>query len=202
MQAKMTRNRQARAEATRKALLDAAYALFTEHGYAGTSTPEICALAGITRGALYHHFADKQDLFRAVLEREAKFVADEIRRLAPDTLDGREALAAGSIAYLDAMARPGRTRLLLVEGPTVLGADEAAAIDARNAAATLEAGLDNAIEDPGVDIASLARLVSAAFDRAALEIDGGRGIDETREAMLWLLGRILDDPRRRRASGR
>lgn len=184
---------QARAAVTRSALMDAAFELFRERGYAGTSTPDICALAGITRGALYHHFADKRDLFRAVLEREAKAVANEIRFAAAATPDKREALMAGSLAYLDAMKRPGRTRLLLVEGPSVLGLEEATAIDRRNAAATLEEGLAETIKDSGVDIASLARLVSAAFDRAALEIDAGRDSAQTRTAMLWLLRRLLGD---------
>src|SRR5690606_32018448 len=82
---------------------------------------------------------------------------------------------------------------LLVEGPSVLGLEEATAIDRRNAAATLEEGLAETIKDSGVDIASLARLVSAAFDRAALEIDAGRDSAQTRTAMLWLLRRLLGD---------
>ncbi len=189
---RMKKERQARAEATRSALLDAARGLFADRGYAETSTPDICALAGITRGALYHHFADKRDLFRAVLDREAQAVAADIRGAAPPTLDDRESLVAGSLAYLDAMRRPGRTRLLLIEGPTVLGAEEIGALDAKHTTATLVEGLGEAIADTRVEIAALARLLSAAFDRAALEIDSGRGSDETRSAMLWLIERVLD----------
>lgn len=80
MQSKKTRSNQERTEATRTALLSAARKLFVEKGYAATSTPEIAAAADITRGALYHHFADKQDLFRAILEDEARAVAGKSSR--------------------------------------------------------------------------------------------------------------------------
>ena len=102
-----------RAEATKTALLDAARGLFVEKGYAETSTPEIVEVAKVSRGALYHHFDDKRDLFRAVVEREAQAVAAEIEASASTALPAREALLKGSMAYLDAMSVPGRTRLLL-----------------------------------------------------------------------------------------
>ena len=73
-----SRTNRERTEATRLALIDAARALFVSKGYGDTSTPEIAVAAGITRGALYHHFADKRDLFRQVLVREAETVAADI----------------------------------------------------------------------------------------------------------------------------
>ncbi|HJU40420.1 MAG TPA: helix-turn-helix domain-containing protein, partial [Tahibacter sp.] len=72
------RTNQERTDATRTALLDAARVLFVDAGYGDTSTPDICAAAGTTRGALYHHFVDKRDVFRHVLAREARAVRDEI----------------------------------------------------------------------------------------------------------------------------
>ena len=78
------KNRKARAgqRATRNALIEAARGLFSERGYAGVSTEEIVQAAGVTRGALYHHFRDKQDLFTAVVERLERNCAadDESRR--------------------------------------------------------------------------------------------------------------------------
>src|SRR5690606_256195 len=126
------RSNDERTQATRAALLAAARDCFVRDGYAGTSTPAIVAAAGITRGALYHHFADKKDLFRHVVEQEARAVADAIEAALPvagipaagvpaDDVRAREALMVGSIAYFDAMAVSGRTRLLLREGPAVLG---------------------------------------------------------------------------------
>lgn len=189
----LPRSNRDRTEATRHALLDAARALFASKGYGDTSTPEVSSAAGTTRGALYHHFEDKRDLFRHVLLRETEAVTADIRAAAPAALAPREALIAGSRAYLTAMTAPGRTRLLLIEGPAVLGMAEIMAIDASNAVATLREGLAAAHvgAGTGVSVNALCGLLSAAFDRAALDIDGGANADEVRAAMLWLLERIL-----------
>ncbi|WP_340526800.1 TetR/AcrR family transcriptional regulator [Cupriavidus necator] len=184
----VARSNRERTEATRQALLDAARALFVSRGYGDTSTPDVCAAAGITRGALYHHFADKRDLFRHVLAEEAAAVADDIEAAAPAGLDAADALIAGAQAYLEAMTVPGRTRLLLVEGPAVLGLRETLVLDDANAARTLREGLEAAGVDPRGDVAPL---LSAAFDRAALEIEAGADAVRVRGAMLWLLRRVL-----------
>ncbi|WP_265922908.1 TetR/AcrR family transcriptional regulator [Cupriavidus nantongensis] len=183
----VARTNRERTETTRQALTEAARALFVSRGYAETSTPEVCAAAGITRGALYHHFADKRDLFRHVLAEEAAAVAVDIETATPPEQDPAEALLSGAQAYLQAMTVPGRTRLLLVEGPAVLGLREMLALDEANAARTLREGLAAA----GVDAAGVAPLLSAAFDRAALEIEAGADAGRVRGAMLWLLRRVL-----------
>ncbi|PZX21767.1 putative TRANSCRIPTIONal REGULATOR, TetR family [Cupriavidus phytorum] len=183
----VARTNRERTEATRQALTEAARTLFVSRGYAETSTPDVCAAAGITRGALYHHFADKRDLFRHVLAEEAAAVAADIEAATPAGQDAAEALLDGAQAYLQAMTVPGRTRLLLVEGPAVLGLREMLALDEANAARTLREGLEAA----GVDAGGVAPLLSAAFDRAALEIEAGADAGSVREAMLWLLRRVL-----------
>ncbi|WP_354685894.1 TetR family transcriptional regulator [Cupriavidus necator] len=188
----MARSNRERTEATRQALLDAARVLFVSRGYGETSTPDVCAAGGITRGALYHHFADKRDLFRHVLAEEAAAVAAEIEAAAPEGLEGAEALIAGAQAYLDAMTVPGRTRLLLIEGPAVLGWREALALDEAHAARTLRDGLDAAgVGRHGGVAGALAPLLSAAFDRAALEIEAGADAARVRGAVLWLLRQVL-----------
>src|SRR5690606_23899710 len=126
-----------RSDATRDALLAAARALFAEKGYAATGTPEIVAAAKVTRGALYHHFADKADLFRAVVEREHAAIAAEIKVAAPPDMEPVAAIIAGGEASLDGMGDPGRRRILLIDAPAVLGPDEAAAINARHGGRTL-----------------------------------------------------------------
>jgi AcrR family transcriptional regulator len=195
------RTNRERTETTRLALIEAARALFVSKGYGDTSTPEIAEAAGITRGALYHHFADKRDLFRQVLVREAEAVAACIEAATPAPLAPRDALVEGSKAYLDAMTVPGRTRLLLIDGPAVLGREEIAAIDEATSAASLREGLAQ-LQTGKTEVAldALARLLSAAFDRAALEIDGGADAAEVRSAMLWLLQQALPSPAARRRS--
>ncbi|CAP62830.1 TetR/AcrR family transcriptional regulator [Cupriavidus taiwanensis] len=183
----VARTNRERTETTRQALTEAARALFVSRGYAETSTPDVCAAAGITRGALYHHFADKRDLFRHVLAEEAAAVAADIEAATPAGQDAAEALLDGAQAYLQAMTVPGRTRLLLVEGPAVLGLREMLALDEANAARTLREGLEAA----GIDAGGVAPLLSAAFDRAALEIEAGANAGQVRDAMLWLLRRVL-----------
>lgn len=182
-----------RTQATRHALLEAARALFVDKGYADTSTPEVSAAAGTTRGALYHHFVDKRDLFRQLLLREAQAVKADILAASAVDPSPRQALIDGAQAYLQAMTVPGRTRLMLIDGPAVLGLGEATAIDDDNAVDTLREGLAAALHRDPVQIDALAKLLSAAFDRAALEIDAGAEPQAMRESMLWLLRRVLGE---------
>jgi AcrR family transcriptional regulator len=192
------RTNRERTEATRLALIEAARALFVGKGYGDTSTPEIATAAGITRGALYHHFADKRDLFRQVLLREGEAVAADIEAATPEQLSPREALLEGSKAYLNAMTAPGRTRLLLIDGPAVLGMAEVMAMDDATSAKSLRQGLERAGLGKGeVSLDALTPLLAAAFDRAALAIDAGADVEETRTAMLWLLERALGPVRKR-----
>jgi AcrR family transcriptional regulator len=189
------RSNRDRSEQTRAALMQAARALFVDKGYGETSTPDIAAAAGITRGALYHHFEDKRALFRAVVTDEALAVANAIEQNAPASLRPIDALLAGSSAYLDAMRVPGRTRLLLIEGPSVLGSAEMKQLDEDNAARTLRDGLEAAMKSnasSSVSLAALADLLSAAFDRAALAIDAGEDADHYRAAIATLIRRVAE----------
>lgn len=185
------RSNKERTETTRTALMAAARKLFIEKGYADTGTPEIVAAANVTRGALYHHFADKQALFRAVVENEAELVAAEIDRAAPDHLPPREALIRGGEAYLDAMAVPGRTRLLLIEGPAVLGRAGMDEIDNRHGNRSLRAGLAFAVRagdlPKNLPIDATTQLLGAAFDRAALSIAAGSKLGEYRKALTAII---------------
>ncbi len=186
----MRRTNRERSETTRAALIAAARALFVEKGFAAASTPQIVAPAGITRGALYHHFEDKRALFRAVVEQEARAVAEAIESATPTGMDPRAALMAGSEAYLTAMSLPGRTRLLLIEGPAVLGTVAITALDEANAMRTLKEGLEAAMPDSEMPLGVLAVLLSAAFDRAALAIDGGADRRTFSSAIQLLIERV------------
>lgn len=182
-------NRQRTAE-TRAALIDAARALFVEKGYAETGTPEIVAAAKVTRGALYHHFADKADLFKAVIEQEAERIAEQIEAGSIDTTSPLEGFLSGADAYFSAMSEPGRTRLLLLDGPSVLGHAEMARIDSRTGGEELRKGLANALSDDS-PLLALSTILSAGFDRAALAIAGGTDAKDYREAMRFLFTRLL-----------
>ena len=168
----MPRSNKERTEATRIALLDAARQLFVEKGYVETVTPDIAAVANVTRGALYHHFPDKKALFVAVARRESDAVAAEIEKRAAQIAKPRDAIIAGASAYFDSMAVPGRTRLLLLEAPALFTEDQAEL--------ALKSGLSNFLtgSKTAILIDPLTVLLSAAFDRAALEID--KGADRSR----------------------
>ncbi|AEQ50428.1 TetR/AcrR family transcriptional regulator [Pelagibacterium halotolerans] len=184
------RSNRDRSEATRAALIAAGRVLFVERPYGEIGTPEIVGKAGVTRGALYHHFADKQALFAAVVDAESAAVAVEIEQSSPQGTDPVEALLAGGRAYLDAMAMPGRTRLLLLDAPAVLGHAEAGAIDMRHSARTLHDGLGMAIAAgvmPPLPLGPLTQVISSAFDRAALAIEAGASRTEWENVLESLL---------------
>ena len=103
--------------ATRARLVAAARERFAEHGYAAVSLPEVVAAAGVTKGALYHQFASKRDLFRAVLADVQAQVAAEVEAAAARS----GSLLAGCEAFLRASTAPGVERIMLVDGPAVLG---------------------------------------------------------------------------------
>lgn len=187
------RSNQARTEKTKSDLMSAARRLFVEKGYGETSTPEIVAAAGITRGALYHHFEDKHDLFKAVVAEEAEAVAQAIEAATIHLKDPLEAVLAGGSVYLDAMQIEGRTRLLLIEAPAVLGQREMIALDDENAARTLRDGLGALLKGrvrKDFPLQVLSDVLSAAFDRAALTIAAGGKTKDVKRAVEMLVRNI------------
>jgi len=186
----------ARTEATRTALIAAARRLFAEKGYAETSTPEIAASAGVTRGALYHHFEDKNALFRAVVNEEYRAVAAEIDASANHSVGSAiDALRQGSRGFMNAMTDPGRVRIMLRDGPAVLGQSEIDAIDRTTSANTLRQGLAEAMQSGAIitlPLEALTTQLSALFDRAALAVAEGHAPEdhlEVLEAFLACLAR-------------
>jgi AcrR family transcriptional regulator len=183
MQEAMRRTQKERSDVMRKALMRAARELFVTHGFASTGTPEIVAAAGVTRGALYHHFADKEALFEAVVRAEAEAVALAVEAVDCTGLPPVDALIRGGEAFLMAMQVPGRATLLLTEAPAALGLARLAVIDRETGARTLIDGLAAA----GVHDAAVAELLSAAHDRAALAIAQGEAEGPWRAALQRLV---------------
>lgn len=165
--------RDERADETRRELLRVARELFAERGYAGVGTEEIVARAGLTRGALYHHFQGKRDLFRAVHEQlEEELVAEIAAGLAgvtdPDVL-----LEAGVRAFLDSCTDRRRVRVTLIDAPTVLGWSEWREIDGRHGLGLVNAALSNAMDAGAIarqDVRPLAHVIIGALGEAALLI--------------------------------
>ncbi|MEA3075408.1 MAG: hypothetical protein QOF60_316 [Actinomycetota bacterium] len=141
-----------RSAATRTALLDAARQLFASQGYAGTGREEIVAAAGVTRGALQHHFGDKEALFLAVyeiVEREVvEVVAEAAMKAGGDAIDQ---LREGCHAYLDAVLDPAVQRICAIDGPAVLAAPVRQEITDRYALGLVREALRQAMESGRID---------------------------------------------------
>jgi len=178
-----TRSREAEARATREALVDAALDLFTERGYAAVGTEEIVARANVTRGALYHHFEDKRDLFRAVHERVESELIERIASSMKATEDPWEVLVTGTLAFLDACKEPAVKQVALTDAPSVLGWKEWREVDNRYGLGLTRAALQNAV-DAGVlrpiDVDSMAHLFVAALSEAAFLIANSKHPRKTR----------------------
>ncbi len=113
--------RQEYSASTKRALVDVAQRRFTEQGYAGTSLDEIVAGARVTKGALYHHFSGKQALFEAVFDRVEDQATRAIRAAVHDTADPWDKALSGLRAFLAVVQEPGYRRIVIQEGPAVLG---------------------------------------------------------------------------------
>jgi AcrR family transcriptional regulator len=161
-----------RASATRAALVTAARRLFVAKGYFETGTEEIVHDAGVTRGALYHHFTDKKALFRAVFEAvEDDLLASADGASQPDDALGRLQMAL--LGFLDASLTPEVQRVLLIDGPAVLGWQEWRALEARYGLGIIRQLLTDAIDEGTLapqPVDALAHILLAAIDEAALYI--------------------------------
>jgi AcrR family transcriptional regulator len=183
-----------RSEATRAALVAAARGLFAERGYAAVGTEEVVQAAGVTRGALYHHFQDKRDLFRAVYEQVEQEVVESVAAQMSETGDPWELLARGTRAFLDACSDPALMRIGLLDGPAVLGWGEWREIGAKYALGLVMAGLQ-AAKDAGElrsgDVKALAHLMLGTLGEAAMLIansdDPAAAREEVERALLDVL---------------
>jgi AcrR family transcriptional regulator len=188
-----------RRAATRRALLDAARGLFAERGYHGTVAEEIVRRAGVTRGAMYHHFEDKRGLFRAVVE-EIEAEIDELVLVAARTAmeeggDPLEAWMAGFYAALDFYSRPDVRQIQLVDSSSVLSWEEWHEIDAAHAIAQIESGLE-LLMDHGVierqPVGPLAYLLHGATTQGAMYVAFSEDPEQARDEVGGALRRLLE----------
>ena len=183
------------AEATRKALLDSGRALFAEHGYHNTSVDEICRHARVTKGALYHHYRNKEDLFADLVESlETAFVDDVTSKLETGS-DLWSALQGGIDMFLDHCTDPAYRRIVLVDAPNVLGTRQLAEIGERTASGlvkTLFDGLmaDGTIAKQPTDI--LVRLFLSVVIEGGLMIGESKRPKKTKQDVRAMIARFLD----------
>jgi AcrR family transcriptional regulator len=162
--------RVAQGATTRAALVAAGRELFGERGYADTATDEVVARAGVTKGALYHHFRGKEDLFRAVVEQVQQDVSDRAvaEFLGPDSW---VALVRGCTLWVDVYRDPAVRRILLQDARAVLGWDEVRGIENRYGAVALRGALRKAMHAGVIErqpLRPLAQLLMGALAEACV----------------------------------
>jgi AcrR family transcriptional regulator len=185
----------AQAEATQTALLDAARDLFAARGYAAVPTEEIVQRAGVTRGALYHHFRDKQDLFRAVVEKLEQETVEKIASAAFSEADPwlQQQTALG--AFLDVCLEPDVQRIILTDAPSVLGLEAWREIEAKYGLALVRAGLQLVMEAGLIaeqPLDPLAHLLLGALSEAGLVIARAEDPKAARVEVGASVERLLD----------
>ncbi|MET9214393.1 MULTISPECIES: TetR/AcrR family transcriptional regulator [Mycobacteriales] len=194
------RSQEDRSRTTRAALEQAGRSLFAERGFAATSAEQLVAAAGVTRGALHHHYGDKRGLFLAVLEQietEATAeIASAVAAVDPD--DVVAGMTAGLACFLDICGRPEMLRIVLMDAPTVLGWPAFRDFESRHGLGLITGELQRAVDAglvPAVPVPVLAQLLLSAITEASLIVahaeDAERARAETQQSLLLLIAGLL-----------
>lgn len=195
---------------TRRALLAAARRLFAEHGFADTPTAAIVDAAGVTRGALYHHFRDKTALFQAVYEDLEREVVARVMDVTEGEANPLTVLRRGADAFLDACLDPAVQRVVLLEGPSVLGWELWREIDQEYGLGMVRAALQLAVDAGAVrpaPVEALSHVLFGGLVEAAMLLTGpgaaARRAEVGQAVTLVIDGlQVTDGARRPRARGR
>ena len=186
-----------RSAETREALIAAGRSLFAVHGFADVSLEAIVRTAGVTRGALYHHFADKTELFAAVFER----VEGEVAARMGDAIGGAEhadpveVMRLGAEFWLDACADDEIQRIVLVDAPAVLGWTRWTEIGDRYNIGLVRNLLTHAIEIgriPPQPVEATAMTLLGAMREATLYIARAEDHDQARQDAGAVMNRIVN----------
>lgn len=198
-----------RLAATRAALLKEARVLFATQGYDAAATEEIVRRAKVTRGALYHHFRDKRDLFETVFAEVARGIALTIDAQAEPISDPLQALIEGTRGFLDACLDPAVRRIYLIDAPSVLGWHRWRELDAPHGVRSLREGVASVLvsrPDPAASVEPITFLLSGAFNEAALWVAESRDEKAARRemdrALLVLIERLFAPAPAKRARAR
>ncbi len=189
------KQRQVRSVATREALLESAQRLFGRRGYADVSIDEIASAAGATKGAFYHHFNDKRDLFREVLERLEQELGQAIRDAVSVHNDPIAQLREGCKVFLEACADPGRAQIGLIDAPSVLGWKARREIDSRHGLGILASIVQRGMKAGRLErqpVKPLAHLILGAALEAGMLIAHAGNDTKTRHSITKPLLRMLE----------
>jgi AcrR family transcriptional regulator len=202
MEVKLTKSPQRRTQAqrtaaTRARLLKAGRKLFADKGFANVSTEEIVAVAGVTRGALYHQFDNKTELFAAVDEEvERDLVAGLVEQIAlASPPDAVAAMRVGARLFFELCAGPEVRRIMLIDAPAVLGWERWRAVGMQYGLGVIEAMLTQAVADgaiPDQPTRPSAHVLLGALDEAALYISRAPDPGLAREEMGRVCDRLID----------
>jgi AcrR family transcriptional regulator len=185
---------QERTEATTTTLLEAARELFAEDGYAATSLDAVVAKAGVTKGALYHHFSGKRDLFAAVFAGEQlRLSAAIVAAYAREQKDAWRAFEAGCRAFIQACQAPGVQRIFLLDAPAALGWETIRELES-GSLQMMEQGIERAMEAGAIErrpVAPLAHLLFGAVCESAMVVARAPDQDAALDQALAELSRLL-----------
>ncbi len=159
--------------------MDSARELFAERGYAATGRELVADRAGVTRGALYHHFPNKEALFRAVVEAVEEETCDRLALVAMAGSDALDQLRLGCRAFLDLALEPEVRQIVLIDAPAVLGWGAWREMDERYGLALLREGVSHLLGEPASAVDNLAHMLLGALNEAAFLIATG---DRPRQA--------------------
>lgn len=185
-----------RTAATRAQLLDAARKLFADKGFSEVSTQAIAEAAGVTRGALYHQFADKNDLFAALYEQvEEELAADVVGQILAEEPSGPlPSMRVGARLFLDRCAAPDIAQIVLIDAPSVLGWERWREVGLRYGLGIIEGLLAQAVADgeiPPLPLRPTAHVLLSALDEAALYVSRAADPERAREDMYIVCDRII-----------
>ncbi len=190
--------RAAQGRATRGRLIELATSLFADHGYEGTSIEAVLAAAGVSRGALYHHFAGKEALFTAVLEAVTERITEQVTEVISGCTDPVDAMRTGALAWIDLAGDPVIQRVMLVDAPSVLGWEQWRAMDEGRTLGAMR-GMLQAVSDSGrlpqELVEPFSHMILAALDEAAMVVarapDSRAAVAEEKQAVEEFLARLL-----------
>ncbi|GAA4537286.1 TetR/AcrR family transcriptional regulator [Mycobacterium paraffinicum] len=191
------RTQEERSAATRDALIAAARKLWGLRGYAEVGTPEIAAVAGVTRGAMYHQFTDKATLFREVVEAVEQDVMARMGTLVADSgaTTPADAIRAAVDAWLEVSGDPEVRQLMLLDAPSVLGWAGFRDVAQRYSLGMTEQLITEAIRAGQLarqPVRPLAHVLIGALDEAAMLIATAEDPKRTRRETRQVLHRLID----------